>query len=58
MMNWSSINELEFDRWNAICRKMLSLNKHRINKGVRRSRNPQRLQDIYGSVSDVKESGE
>src|SRR5882724_6494137 len=31
------MDESEFDRWNAICWKMLSLNKHRINERVRRS---------------------
>jgi len=40
-----SINELKFDRRNAICRKVLSLNEYRVNDGVRRSGIHKGLQD-------------
>ena len=49
----SSIDELEFDRWNAICWKMLSLNKHRMKE----SEDPESTRDfkiISGRVSDVR----
>ena len=57
----SSINESEFDRWNAICWKMLSLNKHRINERVGRSGIHKGLQDHIrkgvGCQERVSESG-
>ena len=40
-----SIDELQLDRWNAISQEMLSLNKHRINEGVRISGVHKGLQD-------------
>jgi len=51
-----SINELKFNRWNAICRKVLSLNEYRVNKGVGRSGIHKGLQDHIRRVLDVKES--
>ena len=47
---------MELDRWNSICREVLSLNKYRIDEGVGRSRIYKGLKTISGSVSDVKES--
>jgi len=49
-----SINESKFDRWNAICREVLSLNEYRIDEGVRRSGIHKGLQTIFGRVLDVK----
>jgi len=40
-----SINESKFDRWNAICREVLSLNEYIIDEGVGRSRIHKGLQD-------------
>jgi len=50
----SSIDESEFDRRNAICWKMLSLNKHRINERVRRSQSTRDFKTISGRVLDVR----
>jgi len=50
-------NESKFDRQNAICMEVLSLNKYRVNERVGRSRNPQGLQDHIRKCSDVRESG-
>ena len=46
---------MKFDRQNAICRKVLSLNKYRVNEGVGRSESARDFRTIFGRVSDVKE---
>ena len=46
---------MELDRWNTISREMLSLNKHRINEGVGRSRSTRDFRTISGRVSELKE---
>jgi len=51
-----SIDESKFDRQNAICREVLSLNKYRIDEGVGRSGITRDFRDHIGRVSDVKES--
>jgi len=51
-----SINESEFDRRNAICRKMLSLNKHRSIKELEDLESTRDFRTVFGRVSDVKES--
>ena len=50
-------HDSELDRWNAISRKMLSLNKCRINEGVGRSQIHKELQDcIRMSVGGQEKS--
>jgi len=51
-----SIDESEFDRWNAICREVLSLNEYRINKESEDPESTREFKTISESVSDVKES--
>jgi len=46
----SSIDESEFDRWNAMCWKMLSLNK---TESMKESEDPESTRDFQDHIREI-----